>query len=470
MTATAKKAAVPDWQVIVGDCRETMAAMPAESVDAIVTDPPYGLGFMGKDWDVGVPGVEFWRGALRVAKPGAHLLAFGGSRTWHRMAVAIEDAGWEIRDSIQWLYATGFPKSLDVAKAIDLAGGLPPKAQAEMLRRRREGAALTREDVARAVGCTPASVRDWEEGRSRTEGGPVEWIVPSPDYRARLSDLLGYSADERRLVAVADDRRDDGTVYGLGHSGDVRDGGNTPAAREWQGWGTALKPAHEPIVVARKPLAGTVAHNVLTYGTGALNIHGCRVAEDPATPGRWPANVILDEHTAEVLDAQAGRSVSRIGKPRTGANGQGWGMTATGAEYDDEGGPSRFFYVAKPTRAERDLGLAGPARTGGELTNRRDGSAGLNNPRAGAGRTSGGRNIHPTVKPVNLMRYLVRLVTPPGGLVLDPFCGSGTTGGAAVLERVRFIGCELSDEYAEIARARIRAWAESDEARQGSLL
>jgi site-specific DNA-methyltransferase (adenine-specific) len=321
-----------------------MAEMGAESVDAIVCDPPYGLAFMGKEWDHGVPGAAFWREALRVAKPGAHLLAFGGSRTYHRLACAVEDAGWDIRDQILWLYGTGFPKSLDVGKAIDKAAGA----------------------VRKVVGANP-TYRDSQD-------------APSAYNLQRCKDLTAPSTD---------------------------------AAKRWHGFGTALKPAHEPIVLARKPLTGTVAANVCEHGTGALNIDGCRVGSDilpervvgqsklgtfergvmvtPERVGRWPANIIFDEEAAAMLDEQTG-------------------------------GASRFFYCAKAGKKERGEG-----------------------------------NVHPTVKPLALMRYLLRLVTPPRGLVLDPFAGSGTTVLAAVDEGFDCIGIEKEPEYAKIAAARLLA-------------
>lgn len=362
-------------------------------MDAVVCDPPYEIGFMAKGWDKA--GVAFapatWREILRVLKPGGHLLTFGGTRTYHRLACAVEDAGFEIRDSIHWIYGSGFPKSLNI--------------------------------------------------------------------------------------------------------------GN--------GWGTALKPAHEPVVLARKSLEGTVVANVQKWGTGALNIDGCRipttdklVAGGPLgvnagdtrtgkalgmfqegtantfeqhTRGRWPANVMF-MHKAVCLpeacvpgcpvmelDRQSGVSRStggRIGKKAQGAVPVGGAGTYEAGDpgFGDTGGASRFFYCAKPSRRERDHGLdAFPARSGGEATDREDGTAGLNSPRAGAGRTGGSKNFHPTVKPVSLMRELVRLVTPPGGIVLDPFVGSGSTGMAARLEGFRFVGIDLSAEYLALAHARISA-------------
>lgn len=408
-----------------GDARQLATVLPANSVDAIVTDPPYELGFMGRAWDKS--GIAFdpalWAVLLHVLKPGGHLLSCGGSRTYHRMACAVEDAGFEIRDSLQWLYGSGFPKSLNVSKAIDASLGLER---------------------------------------------PI--LGDNPNARPIDGDGSGYSG------ATSHDPHLTGPA--------------SAAAAQWEGWGSALKPAYEPIVLARKPLDGTLIANVQKWGTGALNIGGCRIdmgAEyDPArtqncktkqsgdtvtlnvpghsqptynAAGRWPANVLLDEEAAAQLDASQPRKKSRKGKPRASAHpGDGYGMTHTGAEYDDEGGPSRFFYTAKPGKSEKNAGCEHlPLRSAGEATGgRAEGSAGLDNPRAGAGRTAGARNFHPTVKPVELMRYLCRLITPPGGIVLDPFTGSGTTGIAALAEGFRFVGVELTDDYLPIITARLQ--------------
>lgn len=335
-----------------GDCLDALRAMPDNSIDSIVTDPPYGLSFMGKKWDYDVPSVEIWAECLRVLKPGGHLLAFAGTRTQHRMAVRIEDAGFEIRDMIAWVYGSGFPKSRNIAA-------------------------------------------DMQESY-------------------------------------------------------------TSAA--WQGWGTALKPALEPITVARKPLIGTVAANVLAYGTGAINVDRCRVgtegatkrsgqAEYPKSPdgtedrssswartghaienidaGRWPANLIHDgsDEVVACFPAKAGASAPVKGTEASRAsvgNVTGERDRVPGVFHADTGSTARFFYCAKASKSDRGEG-----------------------------------NVHPTVKPTDLMAYLCRLVTPPGGVVLDPFMGSGSTGKAALREGFNFIGCELSAEYLEIARARI---------------
>ena len=415
-----------DAVVVEGDCLERLRDLPADSVHAVVTDPPYGLGFMGREWDrPGLPDdvdadrrqpyrfqrwCEAWAAeCYRILRPGGHLLAFGGTRTAHRLASGIEDAGFEIRDTIAYLYLSGFPKSLDVGKAIDA----------------RLGAERT----------------------------------PGPATNTDCADLR--AGRPCRGHGDAGQRQSGETVHATPTAPATAD------AAEWDGWGTALKPAHEPIVVARKPLEGTVAGTVLKWATGALNIDGCRVAvaaDDPVhgavwtvrdggpatmnvqpgqdgtrrpatagTLGRWPANVALDPAAADALDAQSGdRSTSSPDEVGAGSgrssreNGTSeWdvGGTLTVA-YGDTGGASRMLYVAKPSRAERDAGL--PAG-----------------------------NDHPTVKPATLLRWLVRLVTPPGGIVVDPFAGSGTTGIAAVCEGMRGVLIERDADYAAIARARI---------------
>lgn len=476
--------------VIHGDCLEKMRDFDANSIDSCVTDPPYGLSFMGRGWDHGIPGIEYWQEVFRVLKPGAHLVAFGGTRTYHRLVCAIEDAGFEVRDRVRfeqafgtkcgafidglddnqrgiffellndyadggselaWEFGQGFPKSHSVSLAIDKAGGISPREQAAILRVRREAAGMSRDDLAAAVGCTVSSVRDWEEGRARTAGAAVEWLVPSDEYRAKLTDTLGYSADERELIGIAIDRRADGTVIGLGHSGELRRGGITNAARQWEGWGTALKPAHEPIVLARKPLSeGTVAANVLKWGTGALNIDGCRV-ESGSRParstdhsasgltgnggavtygsfavrgsvsvgetneGRWPANVIHDNSDAVVSQypQSAGQQgdLNATGRDRPAKTCYG-DMSAPlpHKARGDAGSAARFFYAGRANKADR----------------------------AGS--------KHPTIKPISILEWLVTLITPPGGTVLDPFAGSGTTGAAA---RNKGFNCVLIEREAE---------------------
>ena len=530
-----------------GNCLETLKTLPDCSVDSIVTDPPYELGFMGKSWDnSGIAyNQDLWAECLRVLKPGGHLLAFGGSRTYHRMACAIEDAGFEMRDQIMWLYGSGFPKSLDVSKAIDKAAGAEREVVGIKKRQGRSGGIM-------------GSPRDIEQA----------FTIPA-----------------------------------------------TPDAQQWEGWGTALKPAHEPIVVARKPLIGTVASNVLEHGTGALNIDGCRVGTDggcsgasagpsngiygdglngsPAQPveglGRWPANVIHDGSDEVVAGfpehKSSARKVGKVTETTFGSNTPMPDDLIGVLSYGDSGSAARFFYCAKASKSERNAGLelctcdklspwenvgqqvahqtdteplaprdteesgiqnnsdsewntslSGSDTTEPCLTDcksitltttnstttsaisnlsaqsnisgctqgancetecggsharsannssqspmsigtsaERDGlvtadagpatSASLSQVSAKGvlfcARCDGLKGGHPTVKPLALMRYLVKLVTPPGGTVLDPFLGSGTTACAAILEGFEWTGCEMTEDYWPIIEARVE-WAQNE--------
>lgn len=403
------------------DCRHGLALLPDNSVDAILTDPPYELGFMGHAWDrSGIAyDVAMWREALRVLKPGGHMLAFSGSRTYHRMTCAIEDAGFEIRDMIMWVYGSGFPKSLDISKAIDKIYG----AQRQ---------------------------------------------VVGQQYRAATG-------------------RDEG--YSFGESFDIT-APATLAATLWEGWGTGLKPAHEPICVARKPMqAPTVAANVLAWGVGGINIDGCRIPVDPVADasqlrtmnvsqhdgadgwgmnttgakegarvlgleGRWPANFIHDGSTAvlEMFPEAAGQLAKASTRSDTRKTQNVYGNMAQGSNgaepRPDAGSAARFFYCAKSSKRDRNEGLE-------HLEQRADPCDGAL--RDGGRKSQPRANLHPTVKPTELMRYLCRLVTPPGGLIVDPFAGSGSTGKAATLEGFQFIGFELDPQYAAIANARVEA-------------
>lgn len=388
-----------DFQILVGDCRDRLKELSDGSIDSIVTDPPYELGFMGKSWDAsGVAyDVTVWQECLRVLKPGGHLLAFSGSRTYHRMAVAIEDAGFQIRDQIMWVYGSGFPKSLNISIAIDKQAG-----------------------------------------------------------------VMGHRG---KRVSVAGNRNQNGedlpNAQSMPHHEPI-----TPEAKGWEGWGTALKPAHEPIVLARKPLVGTVAENVLRFGVGGLNIDGCRVATDEKfvdlpnrawvnadglsyaesnhnhrdgsnavaveklnNLGRWPANLIHDG-SDEVLelfpDSKGGAYPAKRGQAVNTAFASGQETEGGFRKMGDIGSAARFFYCAKASKKDRNEGLDH-------------------------------LNHHPTVKPTELMRYLCRLITPPNGVILDPFTGSGSTGKAAILEGFKFVGVEQSVEYVAIAEARIKS-------------
>lgn len=387
-----------DNLIFQGDCLDVIKELIAQDmqVDSIVTDPPYEIGFMGKGWDkTGIAyNKELWELCLKILKPGGHLLAFGGSRTYHRMASAIEDAGFEIRDQIMWLYGSGFPKSLDVSKAIDKAAGV----EREVIGSRME------HDI--------------------RNNNPME-------------SCQGENKERRTYHFTAP---------------------ATDTAKEWDGWGSALKPAHEPIVMARKPLAEpTIAANVLKHGTGAINIDGCRVVADseyhngyhndetkiqgsvygwansdkyvrcePNKEGRFPANLIHDgseeveSEFAKYGDKGGGFGVN-TGKPKN-AYGKYKGLSGETIGYGDNGTASRFFYCAKASKKERN------------------------------------GSKHPTVKPLALMRYLCRLITPPGGLILDPFAGTGTTGRAAIKEGFRAVLIEKEADYIhDIKRESINA-------------
>jgi DNA modification methylase len=429
------------YQLHHGDCLDVLKTLADCSVDAVVTDPPYGLSFMGKRWDCDVPAVEVWRECLRVLKPGGHLLAFAGTRTQHRMAVRIEDAGFEIRDLIAWVYGSGFPKSHDISKAVDKAAG----AEREVM-----------------GSWKPTGTARPSKGGSHSAAKTTSDCGYDPDTEARIN-----------ITAPA-----------------------TEAARQWQGWGTALKPAFEPVTMARKPLASTVAASVLEHGTGGLNVDGCRVGTDGEKPagsgnrlgsgnayqlkdyvstnggnqthelGRWPANFIHDgsDEVLQLFPVTKSGSIlphHQQTSDSTKYSYEGGYSVKSMVSHGDQGSAARFFYTAKASKADRDAGCEamearGVHRYGQGIGEGRDPNAPAIN-----------RNHHPTVKPTDLMRYLCRLITPPGGVILDPFTGSGSTGKAAILEGFRFIGIEREAEYIEIARARIER--EADRPRQPTL-
>jgi DNA modification methylase len=439
---------VPVNQIICGDNVETLRTLPDACVDSCVTDPPYGLEFMGKAWDKGVPGVELWREVLRVLKPGGHLLAFAGTRTQHRMATAIEDAGFEIRDMIAWVYGSGFPKSLDVGKAIDKRGGNVAGFTEfrDAVRDAMQQNGISRKQLQDALGNHMLS--------HYLTAGSQPAVPVLRDYRI-IRDTVGLGDEfdelfndeaEREVVGqrlMNDTTKARAGFTGAAHSPDY-DGSKrvvditapaTEAAKQWAGWGTALKPSLEPITVARKPLCGTVAANVLQHGTGGLNVDGCRVAAEGGSPAaaRREASVRTGNVSTRPgtydRPLQDRTSAERYTEPRPGEQLGRWpaNLIHDGSDEvvglfpeDGEASAARFFYCAKAGPEERR------------------------------------QSKHPTIKPVALMRYLVRLVTPPGGLVLDPFGGSGTTAEAARLEHCRFLLMELSPEYCADAAERLR--------------
>jgi site-specific DNA-methyltransferase (adenine-specific) len=389
-------------KLILSGCLEEMKKMQSNSIDAIVTDPPYGLKFMGKKWDYEIPPIEIFKEILRIAKPGAFLLCFGGTRTFHRIACNIEDAGWEIRDTIMWIYGSGFPKSYNISKGIDKHFG----------------------EERKVVG---------------KQKNSMPQLSPRNSKGVTHIDSMADRYNGSDITAPA-----------------------TPEAQQWDGYGTALKPAFEPIVVAMKPVDKNFVNNALTHGVAGLNIDGCRIEaldqkkleknwnrkqsknegigsdglkeidlSNRKSQGRWPSNVILDEESAKMLDEQSG--ILSSGAIKSHYKNQGIENIGTfkirdrSGEYDIEksqGGASRFFYCAKASTSERNLGCE--------------------------------RNNHPTVKPIKLMKYLCKLVkTPTGGCVLDPYMGSGATGIACKSNGQDFIGIELDKDYFEIAKRRI---------------
>lgn len=415
-----------------GDNIELLKKMPDNSVDAVVTDPPYGLSFMGKKWDYDVPSVELWKEVYRVLKPGGHVLSFGGTRTYHRMVVNIEDAGFEIRDQIMWLYGSGFPKSHNIGKAVD-----------------------------------------------KLQGNEREVVGDNPNHRTSTGLLeLGFQ---------------DGKVSST----------LTKGSSPYEGWGTALKPSNEPICVARKPLSEkSVAENVLKWGTGGINIDGCRIdlngddtsrkisgandgifnsckvvgtVDDKWKEGRFPANIILECICDEVIKGEKTTIKTNINNKEAnwfrnagGDTEDRWSFNDKGdihtnpmcpcrlldeqSGYLKSGGASRFFYQAKVSKKERNMGLDNFEE---KVIEGRDKGQDERNV-AYKARPSSRANTHPTVKPVSLMAYLCRLITPPGGTILDPYMGSGSTGIAALLEGFNFIGFELDPDYVKIAEARIK--------------
>jgi DNA modification methylase/transcriptional regulator with XRE-family HTH domain len=416
---------------------------------------------MGKKWDYDVPSVEVWAECLRVLKHGGHLLAFAGTRTQHRMAVRIEDAGFEIRDMIAWVYGSGFPKSLDVSKAIDKRGGVQVAWFGPWFRKWREQNGINQKQVAALfpskTGGLTGCVANWELG----------FNMPTPEQFNLIRDNFGLPFEsveeaEREVVGQKTSgiaNTEEGPRHTIGASKSVTvdiTAPSTEAAKQWEGWGTALKPAMEPITVARKPLIGTVAENVLQHGTGAINVDGGRVGfvsdadkkestaknqhadfgTQPMTnnnvygdysmvqpanynpTGRWPANFIHDGSDEVVGLFPESKSTGGDGYKNSMFCG---GKKTGGHGLGDSGSAARFFYCAKASKADR------------------------------------GENHHPTVKPTDLMRYLCRLVTPPNGIVLDPFNGSGSTGCAAMLEGFQYIGIEREAEYIAISEKRIQA-------------
>jgi site-specific DNA-methyltransferase (adenine-specific) len=426
-------------KLMQGDNMKSLDLLPDNSIDSVVTDPPYALNFMNKKWDSEVPSVEFWKKVYQKLKPGGHILSFGGTRTYHRMVVNMEDAGFEIRDQIMWIYGSGFPKSLNIGKAFDKKSG-----------NERE-----------VVGSNKK--QDFNENNGS------------------MMSKENYKSGEVKYTDI-----------------DI-----TKGSSQYEGWGTALKPANEPICLARKPLSEkTIVDNVIKWGTGGINVDGCRIETDDKLSihkgnlfngnsgietndsfissgqegGRFPANILFDEEAAQVLDEQTG--VLKGDSPNRGPR-KGGGIpnfidqenkrlgivkennTLTPNKFSGDGGASRFFYVAKVSKKERNLGLDNfeDKEENIPCSGKGGPDVRVNNRGEVRGKVVT-KNNHPTLKPINLMTYLCRLITPPGGIVLDPFMGSGSTGISACLEGFRFVGMELDEDYFKIAEARINNFEE----------
>lgn len=505
------------------DCLEQLKSIADNSIDSIVTDPPYGLAFMGKKWDYDVPSVDIWKECLRVLKPGGHLLSFGGTRTYHRMVINIEDAGFEIRDQIMWIYASGFPKSLNIAKEGKKKGifcDCNESTKSPLSSLRHDGLSKTVSDSKTSedslqpiLSKQDLSSRSAQGKESKLANGK-ESSVEGRSYLQEnegqlrrpeicpMSDGIYPNGKEGRIYHGAS--LSDGKVHGSltnsnRSSSSQRSQHSKQSDREFgvisnqqstqtcgscgkafcnSGLGTALKPANEPICLARKPISEkTVASNVLKHGTGAMNIDESRIDLDPLGKtkggchgnifgnsgeksvqdnlGRWPANVIFDEEAGKILDEQTkelhGAGSKRNAKRECGETESIFGMSAgDGHRFGDSGGASRFFYCAKTSKSERNAGLEGmPEKRTGDF---RKGGAGNERSEENYSKM---QNFHPTVKPIKLMSYLIKLITPPGGIVLDPFMGSGSTGVAAKKDGFKFVGIERDEEYFKIAKARV---------------
>ena len=489
-------------KLLLGDSVDKLKELDDNSIDSIVTDPPYGLSFMGKKWDYDVPSQEIFEECLRVLKPGGYLLSFAGSRTYHRMAVRVEDAGFEIRDQIMWIYGSGFPKSHNIGKSVDKQGGNSLGNEvAELVKKTRLKMGLSTIQLAelgKFYGKTNhgGSVSNWETGRGSITREQFNKLI-------EILNLENNPIIETKREVLGKQKTNLTVMQNIGIGNIAGEVEVTKGNSEWEGWGTALKPAHEPIVMARKPLSEkTVVNNVLEWGTGGINIEESRISykskddmeirknthretnklgdgnfgggkySQPVESGRFPANIILDEEAGKILDEQSGISKSTGGRS---GNKEGVGQNGIYGQYNGEvrdenpgigdvGGASRFFYCPKTSKTDRNEGLED--FKGKQIGTYNAHSADLKNyggSSLGAASMSGNnkmpqpkQNFHPTVKPTDLMLYLIRLVTPKGGTTLDPFMGSGSTGKAAVRGGFDFVGIEMDEQYMEIATARIQ--------------
>jgi DNA modification methylase len=410
------------YKIHTGDNRQILKTLADNSIDAIVTDPPYGIDFLGKAWDANTGALETYEECLRVLKPGGHILAFSAARTYHHLAITLESAGFEIRDQIMWIYSSGFPKSQDIGKSIQRSLGV--------------------EETKKATGPKSTTPRKNNYKNTLAEAQGNDRII-SDDY------------DDVEIVVVTD-----------------------PEAQAWQGWGTQLKPAHEPICLARKPIKQSIAKNCQEWGTGALNIDAARVPYegDKPKPATYKNGISYREHTEELYEKSVEHATERVQEYNEAGRFPSNVLGDIAEEYQ------KYFYCPKVSRQERHIGFPEDskganidANTHGKtpfcddcqktFNGSNDHSAcdpALKTFKEKRNQNAPDGNNHPTVKPVELMKYLIKLITPPGGTVLDPFNGSGTTGMAAVELGFDYIGCELDPAYVEISLKRIEAWRNRD--------
>ena len=469
------------YQILHGDNRETLKNLPDNSIDAIVTDPPYGIDFLGKAWDANTGALETYQECLRVLKPGGHIVAFSAARTYHHLAVTLEAAGFEIRDQIMWIYSSGFPKSQDVGKSIDRQSGKAAH-KAEL----SEVKAILKQlykDSGKSVGQIDRECGFNAGGYLKTDFKDKGWAnnLPRDDKWITLKSVLGCGDDYddyfvttpqvkvgEKEAGCFDSEFQSHTIGARSKTVDITVS-QTDAGQQWEGWGTALKPAHEPIALARKPMKLSIAKNCQAHGVGALNIDATRVPwgedDDPEAYIEWmkkyPAStgskaVFNNAHANAkgveyVRDQDAEINIDRNVEGRMTGR---FPSNVLGVIPDYQ----KYFYCPKVSRAERHIGHATPPPMFGNV----QGAYGPDGNRMAVGldarNDQNKGNNHPTVKPIELMKYLIKLITPPGGTVLDPFNGSGSTGCAAVELGREYIGCELDANYVEIAERRIEAW------------
>jgi site-specific DNA-methyltransferase (adenine-specific) len=469
-------------KVINSDCLDILKELPDNSIDTIITDPPYGLSFMSKKWDYDIPSIEIWKECLRVLKYGGTALIFGGSRTYHRMACAVEDAGFLIKDCIMWIYGSGFPKATDISNQIDK----PKIKNRTKLGKYIKLCGKTRREISKYCGVSEALVRFWEIGERGIQENEYNLLTKLIGKLPNIN--IQYTKDKRKKIGEKENSMSGWDMDGFTKFKNIDIlKGTSLEAKTWEGWKShGLKPAYEPIIVAMKQNEGSYSENALKWGVSGLNIDECRIDTDDKysykkcggssfgigkgndgtreysseihNKGRFPANIILDEEAGKELDKQSGNINGDSRKSKETYNSGMFKSPSVESNclYNDKGGASRFFYCAKASKSERNEGCEGlEDKIQNRMRPDKKEATGLNKEPRWCPKIS--KNNHPTVKPLKLMEYLCKLTkTPEGGIVLDLFAGSGTTLLAALNVGRDFIGIEKEKEYCEIAEARIR--------------